>query len=76
MTSPRSALLTALRDWKRNALAFAAIVVVFGGAAWTSSQIALYGAGLVAFTIWMAWFVLTGADFLEIFEEQPPGPSE
>jgi len=62
-------LLAALGDWKRNAVAFAAIVAVFGGAALTSSQVALYGAGLVAFTIWMGWFVLTGAEFLEIFEE-------
>jgi len=76
MTSPRSALLTALGNWKRNVLAFGAIAAVFGGAMLASSRVALYGAGLVAFTIWMAWFVLTGADFLEEFEEQPPGPSE
>jgi hypothetical protein len=60
----RAAVVAALSDWRRHAAAVAAVVVAFVVAGATGVAGAYYGAALVAFTVWMAWFVLTTIDFL------------
>lgn len=55
----RTALVEALGDWRRHAAALAVVAAAFGLAAVHGSGVAYYGAGLVAFSVWMAWFVLT-----------------
>lgn len=60
----RAAVVAALSDWRRHAVALAVVAVGFGAAAAAGSAGAYYGAGLLAFTVWMAWFVLTTIDFL------------
>lgn len=60
----RAAVVAALSDRRRHAAAVAAVVVAFAVAAATGVPGAYYGAALVAFTVWMAWFVLTTIDFL------------
>lgn len=56
----------ALSDWRRNGAALAAVVLSFGVASLVGSPIAYYAAALVAFCIWMAWFVVTGVEFIRI----------
>jgi hypothetical protein len=60
----RAAVVAALSDWRRHAVALAAVAVTFAVAAVSGVTGAYYGAALVAFTVWMAWFVLTTIDFL------------
>ena len=60
----RAAAVAALSDWRRHALALVIVVAGFGAAAASGAPEAYYGAVLVAFTVWMAWFVLTTIDFL------------
>jgi uncharacterized membrane protein YdbT with pleckstrin-like domain len=59
-----TALREALTDWRRNLAALAVVALMFGVAALTSSAGIRYGAGLIAFTVWMAWFVLTAIDWI------------
>lgn len=59
-----AALAAALRDWRRHAGALLLISLAFGIASLRSTEIAYYTAALVAFTVWMAWFVLTGVEWL------------
>jgi len=58
------ALRAALGDWRRNGLALAAAAVAFAAAASVGSAPAYFGAALVAFCVWMAWFVLTVIDWI------------
>lgn len=60
-----AALSGALRDWRRNAVALVLVLVLVAVALAHGSRVALYGAGLAAFVVWMAWFVLTAVDWLE-----------
>lgn len=60
----RAALVGALADWRRHALALATVVAAFGVAAVVGSSVAYYGAALVAFSVWMAWFVLTTIEWI------------
>ena len=60
----RTALRAALTDWRRNLLAVGAVVLVVGAATILGSPGIQYGAVLVAFTVWMAWFVLTAIDWI------------
>lgn len=60
----RTALVVALRAWRRHAVALVLVAAAFGIAAGLDSEIAFYGAGLVAFAVWMAWFVLTAIDWI------------
>lgn len=64
--SVRAALVVSLRAWKRHAGALAVVVVAFAAAFLLASDVAFYAAALVAFTTWMAWFVLTGVHFLRL----------
>jgi hypothetical protein len=61
--------LTALRgavgDWRRNVVAVVLVVVPVALALAVGSRVALYGAALAAFVVWMGWFVLTAVDWLE-----------
>ncbi|MFB6072515.1 MAG: hypothetical protein ABEJ88_06055 [Halobacterium sp.] len=54
----RTAVVAALSDWRRHALALATV------AAAADVPGAYYGAALVAFTVWMAWFVATTIGFI------------
>ena len=60
----RAALRAALADWRRHAAAAALVVAAFVAAELLASPTARYGAYLVAFAVWMAWFVLTCVEWL------------
>lgn len=60
------ALVTALADHERNALAVAAVVLAFAVAALVGSAGAYYAAALAAFCVWMAWFVRTVIDWIAL----------
>jgi hypothetical protein len=64
----RAALKEALSDWRRHALALAGVAAAFGIAALVGADGAYYGAALVAFTIWMVWFVLTAVEWIRLAE--------
>jgi len=66
--SARAALKQALGDWRRHALALAGIAAAFGSAALLDSSGAYFGAALIAFTIWMGWFVLTAVEWIRLAE--------
>lgn len=59
-----TALREALTDWRRNLSALALVALAFGLAALSASPGVQYGAALVVFTVWMAWFVLTAIDWI------------
>ena len=61
----KTALIEALRDWRRNVGALVVVVAVLAGAAFVGSKEAYYTAALVVFTIWMVWFVLTGIEWVK-----------
>lgn len=61
----RAALVGALLDPRRHVLALAAVAAAFGFAVALASDVAYYAAALVAFVVWMAWFVLTAIEWLE-----------
>lgn len=61
-----AALLEALRDRRRNGGAIGFVVLAVGVAAMIGSSGAYYAAGLIAFTIWMAWFVLMTIDWIRV----------
>lgn len=44
--------------------ALAVVVVAFGVAAVLGTDVAYYAAALVAFSVWMGWFVATAVDRL------------
>lgn len=58
------ALVAALGDWRRHGLAAVVVVLAFAAAASVGDAGAYYGAALVAFCAWMAWFVLTVIDWI------------
>jgi hypothetical protein len=60
----RAALRAALADWRRHAVAVALVVVAFAVAETLADPTARYGAYLVAFAVWMGWFVLTAVEWL------------
>lgn len=60
-----TALRGALGDRRRNVAAVVLVVVPVALALVAGSRVALYGAGLTVFVVWMAWFVLTAVDWLE-----------
>lgn len=59
-------LFEALRDWRRHAVALALFALVLAVAAFFGSREAYYGAALVGFSIWMAWFVLTAIEWIRL----------
>lgn len=61
-----TALVAALRNRERNALALGSALGVFAIAAVVGSPVAYYAAALVAFCIWMAWFVTTVIDWISL----------
>lgn len=60
-----TALIEALRDWRRNLSALGFAVVVLAGASLFGSKEAYYVAALLIFTTWMLWFVLTGIEWVK-----------
>lgn len=60
-----TALIEALRDWPRNVAALLTVAAALGSASVIGSKEAYYGASLVIFTVWMAWFVLTAVEWLK-----------
>ena len=61
----RTAVRAALADWRRHLVAVAMVTAAVAVAEFgfgTSS--ARYGAVLVAFAVWMAWFVLTAVAWI------------
>ena len=66
--SVQDALFAALRGWKHHGIALLIVLIAFGFASLITSEVAYYAAGLVAFTIWMAWFVFTGVQFLRALD--------
>ena len=60
-----TALIEALRDWRRNAVALVFAVGTLAAAAYVGSKEAYYLAAMVVFTIWMGWFVLTGIEWVK-----------
>ena len=60
----RTAFLAAFADWRRHLAALALVAAAVGVASTLGSSVAYYGAALVAFSVWMAWFVLTVIEWL------------
>lgn len=60
-----AALRAALAHRRRNALALALVVGPVVVALAVGTRVALYGAAMTAFVVWMVWFVLTAVDWLE-----------
>lgn len=63
-----TALIEALRDWRRNAGALTAVVVTLACAALVGTKEAYYTASMVVFTVWMVWFVLAGIEWVKLAE--------
>lgn len=63
-----SALIEALRDWRRNVAALFSVVAVLAVASFVGTKMAYYTASLIVFTVWMVWFVLTGIDWVKLAE--------
>lgn len=59
-----TALRESVTDWRRNLTALGIVALAFGVATLAASSGARYGALLVSFTVWMAWFVLTAIDWI------------
>jgi hypothetical protein len=59
-----TALRAALADWRRHAVALSLVAVAFVAAEILAAPTARYGAYLIAFAVWMAWFVLTVVEWL------------
>lgn len=62
----RSALNTAVRDRRRNGGALLAVGITFAVAFLIGSSGAFFTAGLITFTIWMAWFVLMAIEWIRL----------
>lgn len=60
-----TALIEALRDWRRNTAALLGVVGILAVAALVGTKIAYYTAALIVFSIWMVWFVLTGIEWIK-----------
>lgn len=56
--------MASLRNWRRHLFAVAAVAAGFGVAGVLDSAVARYGAVLLAFSVWMLWFVLTAVDWI------------
>lgn len=63
-----SALVAALRDWRRNVASLLSVVAVLVVAALVGTKMAYYTASLIVFTVWMVWFVLTGIEWVKLAE--------
>lgn len=58
------ALSEAVRDWKRVGAALSVVVGGFGLATVVATPTAMYGAWLLAFSVWMALFVVTAVEVI------------
>ncbi|MFC7229260.1 hypothetical protein N0B31_17810 [Salinirubellus salinus] len=61
----REALRGALADWPRHGAALVVALSAVAVALLVDTPSARYGAGLIVFSVWMAWFVLTAIAFVE-----------
>lgn len=62
--SARIDVASALVERRYHLAALATVVVAFGVAALIGTNVAYYAAALLAFSVWMAWFVQTVVDWL------------
>ena len=62
----RVALVRTLTDWRRHAGVLLFVLAVVGAAAFVGTTAAYFAAGLIVFSTWMIWFVVTGVRFLRI----------
>lgn len=53
-----------MADWRRHAVAASLVAAAFLVAEFLAAPTARYGAYLIAFAVWMAWFVLTVVEWL------------
>ena len=60
----QAALVEALADARRNGVALGLAGAALGSAVLLGTDEAYFGAGLVVFTVWMGWFVLTAVEWL------------
>ncbi len=60
-----AAVVAALKDWRRHAMALVVIGIAGGIALLIGSREAFYGAALIAFSVWMVWFVLTAIEWVK-----------
>lgn len=60
----RAAFVHALTDWRRNLVAVAIAALGFVVAWAIDTPSAYYGAWLVAFSVYMAWFVLAAVEWV------------
>lgn len=63
-SDPRTAFAAALGNHRRNLLALGVVALAFLAAELIGGSPARYGAYLVAFAVWMAWFVLAAVDWI------------
>lgn len=61
----RDAFVDAISNQKRNGVALGALLLSIGVAVMIGTATAYYTVALIAFCIWMAWFVHTGVEFLQ-----------
>lgn len=60
-----AAAVAALKDWRRHALAIALVGIAGVLAMLVGTREAYYGAALIAFSVWMVWFVLTAIEWVK-----------
>lgn len=65
MTTPTERLLAELGPNRRNVVTLAAVVAVLAVGQLLDHWAASYGSYLVAFSIWMIWFVLVLVEVLQ-----------
>lgn len=59
---------SALLERRYHVVALVIVVAAFAVAALVGTSVAYYAAALVAFSVWMAWFVQTVVDWLQYAE--------
>lgn len=62
--SARAAFVAALTDRRRNGIALAIALAAVASAVAIDTPLAYYGAGLVAFSVYMAWFILAAVEWI------------
>lgn len=60
-----AAVVAALKDWRRHVMALGVIGVAGVAAMLIGSREAYYGAALIAFGVWMVWFVITAIEWVK-----------
>lgn len=61
---PRLDVSDSLVEWRHHLVALIIVAAAFGVASVFASKVAYYAAALLAFSVWMGWFVLTVVEYL------------